>query len=123
MAQQTRRVFAGVTQLAAQQLDATKSELQLLEQVNRVAAAQYAELDDSVESLSGVVEEVTQARELVFLCARPYRMFVPPSSHPCLIATPPPPHPPPDRIPVPRLPLYFLLFPSQTRNSQATSQK
>ena len=52
LAAQTRKVFDGVAALAASELKATSDEFQLLEQINRVASAKYAELSDTREVLA-----------------------------------------------------------------------
>jgi|TARA_B110000208_G_C11404592_1_gene297283 hypothetical protein len=62
LAAQTRKVFDGVAALASSELKATSDEFQLLEQVNRVASAKYAELSDSVESLESVSKELIEQR-------------------------------------------------------------
>ena len=55
---QTQRVFSGIAELAGGELRATAEEFQLLENVNRVAAARYAEIADTVGSLEGVMQEI-----------------------------------------------------------------
>ena len=64
LSEQTRKVFHGIAALAASELKATSDEFQLLEQVNRVASAKYAELADSVESLESVSQELIEQRKL-----------------------------------------------------------
>ena len=68
LSEQTRKVFHGIAALAASELKATSDEFQLLEQVNRVASAKYAELADSVESLESVSQELIEQRKLFFEC-------------------------------------------------------
>ena len=63
LAAQTRKVFDGVAALAASELKATSDEFQLLEQINRVASAKYAELSDTVESLEEVSKELIEQRK------------------------------------------------------------
>ena len=63
LAAQTQKVFDGVAALAASELQATSDEFQLLEQVNRVASAKYAELADTVDSLESVSKELIEQRE------------------------------------------------------------
>lgn len=55
---QTRKVFDGLATLASSELKATMDEFQLLENVNRVAAAKYAEVSDTVDSLETVMKEI-----------------------------------------------------------------
>ena len=65
LAAQTRKVFDGVAALAASELKATSDEFQLLEQINRVASAKYAELSDTVESLENVSKELIVQRKSI----------------------------------------------------------
>jgi hypothetical protein len=64
LAAQTQKVFDGIAALAASELKATSDEFQLLEQINRVASAKYAELSDTVESLESVSKELIEQRKL-----------------------------------------------------------